>query len=104
LTSSPELTSKQRKHLSRLGTQLKPVVTVGKDGVSDSVLASLEQCFRNRELVKARIRVDDPVERKSVAAALAKASGSALVQVLGKNILIYRKAAPDANVEERIEF
>ena len=53
---------------------------------------------------QARIRVDDPTERKSVAAALAEASGSALVQVLGKNILIFRRAAPDSNVEERIEF
>ena len=104
MTSSVDLTSKQRKHLARLGTQLKPVVTVGKDGVSDAVLASLEQCFNTRELVKARIRIDDATERKAVAAALAERSGSALVQVLGKNALIFRRAEPDAEVEERIEL
>ncbi|MBE0618937.1 MAG: YhbY family RNA-binding protein, partial [Proteobacteria bacterium] len=49
------LTGKQARFLRALGHGLEPLVTVGKEGVSETVVASLEVNLVAHELVKLRI-------------------------------------------------
>lgn len=84
------MTGKQRRHLRGLGHNLRPCVNVGKEGISPQVLHSVEDAYRNNELIKLRVERSCPVDRKEAAAELAAGSRSHLVQVLGRSILLYR--------------
>ena len=46
------MTSKQRSHLKSLAATMKPIAQVGKEGVSDNLIASLSDALEARELIK----------------------------------------------------
>jgi len=87
-----ELTSKQRRFLKALGHHLNPVVMIGKEEITPALLASLEEALKVHELIKVKVQEGCVMDRKEVAALLAKESGAAVVQVLGRTILLYRPA------------
>ena len=84
------LTGKQRRTLRALGHHLSAVVQVGHQGVTDALLAALEQALHDHELVKVRISENAPEPRAVVAEALANASASEVAQLLGRTVLLYR--------------
>ncbi len=95
--STSNLNPKQRRHLKGLGHHLNAIVTVGKEGISDTVVSALEEALLQHELVKVRVGNSSELDRHEVAEELAKRSKSWLTSVLGKTILLY-KAHPDKPV------
>ena len=85
-----ELSERQKKHLRGLAHSRKPLVYVGKDGMSDGVARELDIALGAHELVKVGARVDDREEREQILAELAKRTSSSLVQRIGKIGVFYR--------------
>lgn len=85
------LTGKQRRHLRALGHALDPVVQVGKLGVTESLVAALDEALTRHELVKVRIGGECDADRFSVSEALSAATTSELAQLLGRTALLYRR-------------
>lgn len=86
----------QKKKLRGLGHKLKPVVTVGDSGLSESVLAEYESSLAHHELIKVRIRVGDRNARDEIIRSLCESSQAELIQRIGNVALIYRQN-PDKN-------
>jgi len=86
----PDLSGKQRRHLRSLAYGLKPTVSVGRQGLSEPVLASVQDAYNKAELVEVRLERACELDRKEAASALATATGSHLIQVLGRTVLLYR--------------
>lgn len=92
----PSLTSKQRALLRGLAHALRPVLHVGKEGVTEATVQALREALRTRELVKVRVLEAAPETTRETAAALADQIGSAhVVQVAGRTAVLYRPD-PDA--------
>lgn len=97
----PELTGAQKKHLRGLAHHLKPVVQVGKNGVTGPVLESIDQALDDHELIK--VRLADPQGRKrELAEEIAERSGAAVVGLVGHVVTLYRRH-PDPE-QRRIEL
>jgi RNA-binding protein len=95
-----ELTSRQRAHLKSLAHSLKAVVHVGKEGVSDTVVQSTAEAFRTRELLKVKLLESAPIEVRDAAAEIAQqVEGAAVVQVIGRTIVLYRRHPEKAEIE-----
>lgn len=88
-----ELTGKQVRFLRGLGHHLQPVVMIGREELSDGVLASLEAALEDHELIKVKLQEGCITDRREMAAELAKSTGAQVAQVLGRTILLYRAAA-----------
>src|SRR5690606_9988548 len=84
------LSGKQRRYLRSLGHPLDPVVTVGKEGVTEAVGEALDAALTRHELVKVRVGKNALVARDDAATALAEATGAEVAQLLGATILLYR--------------
>lgn len=84
------LTGKQARFLRGLGHHLKPLVILGKEGISDSLLASVEAVLDAHELIKIKVGNNCPLDRREVASQLAAKTGGAVAQILGKTILLFR--------------
>lgn len=96
---APRLGGRQRSYLRGLGHHLDPVVLVGKDGLSEGLVAALAAALEQHELVKVRLADTVDGERRQLAATLAAESQSALVQVLGRTLLLYRPRAEDPAIQ-----
>ena len=84
-----ELNGKQKRHLRALGSALDPVVQVGKGGIVETVVITAKEAISKRELIKVRVLKNSPVEPKEALEELARHSGADLVQVIGRNGLLY---------------
>jgi len=86
------ITPKQRAHLKSLAHHLKPVVYVGKEGVTESTVRSMEEALNTRELIKVRVQEAAPQDVREAGAELAeRVAGAELVQTIGRVAVIYRR-------------
>ena len=87
-----ELTSKQRAYLKGLAMTIDPIFNIGKASLTPEFTESINQTFNNKELIKISVLkncIDDPRE---IANVLADRTGSTVVQVIGKKIVLYKPA------------
>ncbi len=85
------LSSKQRGFLSRLASNLDPVLMIGKEGVSKGVEDAFSRELHFRELIKVRFTASKD-ERFDLASALAEKFQAELVRVIGNTAVFYRKS------------
>jgi RNA-binding protein len=85
------LTGKQARRLRGIGHHLKPVVMIGRDDITEQVMAAVEENLAAKELIKVKIQEGCSLDRQDVASRLAERSGASVVQILGKTILLYRQ-------------
>lgn len=96
-----KLSSKQIRYLRGLGHHFSPVVMVGQAGVTEKVITSTQDALKAHELIKVKALSSAPAARQDIADALGKATGAAVVQLLGKTILLYlenKKRRPDQKI------
>jgi RNA-binding protein len=93
-----KLTGKQGRHLRGLGHHLHPVVMIGKEEISESLIRSVEEALDAHELIKIKLQEGYLMDRKEAAEILAERTGAAVVQILGKTILLFRRS-PEEKVE-----
>ena len=98
-----KLTGKQLRYLRGLGHHLKPLVMLGREGISDNVISAAIAVLGAHELLKVKIGNGCLMDRKEAADAIARRSGSEVVQILGKTFLLF-KENPDRNDEQRIRL
>jgi RNA-binding protein len=85
-----KLTGKQIRQLRALGHHLNPVVMVGREALTERLVATVEAALTAHELIKVKLQDGCLLDRREVAESLAAATGSAIAQILGKTFLLYR--------------
>jgi RNA-binding protein len=84
------LKGSERAALRAEAHHLNPTVHVGQQGLTPSVISSLDDALRTRELVKVKLGNKDDVKPRDVANSLALATNSAVVQVIGRTATLFR--------------
>jgi RNA-binding protein len=87
---APELSERQRRHLRGLAHPLKPVILMGKTGLTESVATETARALHDHELIKVKAPAGDRDARDAMLATLARQTGSALVQRIGNVAVLYR--------------
>lgn len=87
------LSADKRKQFRTLGHNLKPVVTIAGNGLSEGVLTELNRALDDHELIKVKLALIEREDRQEVVEALKALPNTELVQTIGKVALLYRKAA-----------
>lgn len=85
------LSSKQRAYLMSLASNLDVILHVGKASLTDEIIDAVNETFNTRELIKIGVLkncIDDP---KLIAEAIAENTGSTVVKVIGKKIILYKR-------------
>ncbi|TAN49249.1 MAG: ribosome assembly RNA-binding protein YhbY [Methylococcaceae bacterium] len=85
------MTPKLKKALCAKAHTLKPVVITGQAGVSEAVLAEIDNALNHHELIKIRLRDDDREERKRLSMEVCERLNAELLQILGQIVTLYRK-------------
>ncbi len=87
------LTSKQRAQLRKLANPLNDTLIIGKDGVTEGVIAQVEVLLENHELVKGKVLENALLTPGSVAEAICEETGADSVQIIGAKFVIYRQSS-----------
>ncbi|MFP4438103.1 MAG: ribosome assembly RNA-binding protein YhbY [Chloroflexaceae bacterium] len=95
-----EITQTQRNYLRKLAHNLKPVVQVGRQGLSDLVIAKVNQELAAHELIKVKF-VDFQDQKHELTDELVAQSDSTLVRLIGNVAILYRQH-PEADKREII--
>ena len=86
------ITTKQRAELRGLANNLEDLFQIGKSGVSDTVVAQVEEALIARELIKIKVLLEtSPVTPREAAVELAEKTNSDIVQVIGGKIVLFRR-------------
>jgi RNA-binding protein len=94
------ITPKQRAYLKSLAHHLKPVAFVGKEGVSDATVRSVEEALSNRELIKVKVLEASPSNVREAGAELEqRIAGAELVQTIGRIAVLYRPHPEKPQIE-----
>ena len=81
----------EKKKLKAAGHNLKPVITIGMNGLSESFLIEFEKTIDYHELIKIRIRISDKSSRKELIEELCNKSKSQIVSTIGNTAIVFRK-------------
>ena len=84
------LTSKQRAELRAQANTLDTTLMVGKDGVTDALIAEADNQLTARELVKGKVLENAMLTPREVSDAICEATGADGVSVIGTKFVIYR--------------
>ncbi len=85
-----ELTPAQRRALRAKAHHLQPVVIVGDAGLTPAVIGEIDVHLKSHELIKVKVQQGEREDRAGIANEIVDASGAALVQSIGKILVIYR--------------
>ena len=84
------LTSKERAALRAQANTLETTLMVGKDGVTDAVIAEADNQLTARELVKGKVLENAMLTPREVCDAICEETGADGVAVIGTKFVIYR--------------
>lgn len=85
------MTSKQRAYLKSLAMMTEPILQIGKSSLTPEFTASVKEALDARELIKISVLQNCMDEPHQIAQMLAERTGSQVVQVIGKKIVLYKE-------------
>ena len=85
------LSPAERRLLKARAHALSPVVTLGNERLSASVLKEIETSLRAHDLIKIRVTGDDRDLRQALLGEICNRTGASPVQHIGKILVVYRE-------------
>ena len=93
------LSSKQRAFLRSMANTMDPIMQVGKSGVGEELITSVDNALEARELIKMSALETAPVTAREAADELAEATGADVVAVVGRRFVLYRPSNKKKKIE-----
>ena len=95
------LSSSQRSSLRSQAHHLEPVVLIGKHGITDGTIESINKVLQTRELIKIKFR-EFKDEKLSLSEKIAELTHSEIVGIIGHTLILFRQN-PDS-AKQQIHF
>ena len=89
------ISTKDRSKLKSISMGLQDGVLIGKDGVTDNVLVSIDKLLEAKEIVKIKALQNSDVEPKDLCEELCSTLNAEPVLVIGSKVVIYRRRSND---------
>ena len=84
------LTSKERAEFRAQANTIDTTLIVGKDGVTDAVIAEADKLLTARELIKGKVLETALMSAREVSDAICEATGAEGISCVGSKFVIYR--------------
>lgn len=85
------ITSKQRAQLRALAMNEDTIIQVGKGGINDALVASVNDALRARELIKGRVLENSMLTAREACDELSRLCKAEQVQVIGTKFVLYKR-------------
>jgi len=92
------LAGSQRTYLRGLAHKLRPVIQVGKNGITPDLIKAVDEALEIHELIKVKF-VDFKEERKELSQEIADGTSSEAVGLVGNVVILYRQNPDDERLK-----
>ena len=96
------LNSKQRSNLRSIAQKIEPITQVGKLGVNDALIESLDKAIEKREIIKVTVLENSDLIPKEAGFEIAEKLKAEFVCATGRKLVFYRRSLNEKM--EHIEF
>ncbi len=86
------LNSKERSKLRSIASKIEPVTQVGKLGVNESLIESLDLAIEKRELIKVTVLENSGLDVKEAGFEIAERLDAEFVCATGRKLVFYRRS------------
>ena len=86
------LTPKQRAQLRSLAAKLPEITQVGKGGISDNLIAAVDEVLETKELVKIKVLENSGLDSRDAGQEIADRTEADLVAAVGRTFILYRES------------
>lgn len=93
------LTPKQKAFLKGKANTIKNRFLIGKNGVDESFIGSIDNALEAHELIKVGLLPTAEESAKEAAEKIARATKADVVQVIGKVAVLYRPSKKNKRIE-----
>lgn len=90
-----ELDGKQSRKLKSMAHHLKPVVYIGKNGITSGLMAAIEQALDDHELIKIKF-IDFKDEKRDFLEQIAEATGAVILNLIGNIAIVFRQCRDES--------
>ena len=90
---------KQKRHLRALAHRLKPLVNLGKQGLSPETRREIESQLLDHELIKCKVLDSCPLSKKECAEEISKQTEIEVIQVIGKTLVLFSRLLEDSKIK-----
>lgn len=97
-----EMNGKQKRYLRSLAVNIKPIVQIGKSGLSNEILTSIRNAADARELIKVNILQNSDEVATDVTEAIEE-MGLDVVQIIGRNLIVFKVSDRKENRKISVE-
>ena len=97
-----EMNGKQKRYLRSLAVNIKPIVQIGKSGLSNEILTSIRNAADASELIKVNILQNSDEVATDVAEAIEE-MGLDVVQIIGRNLIVFKVSDRKENRKISVE-
>jgi RNA-binding protein len=84
------LKGSQRKHLRGVAHSFKPMVQIGKEGLSENVVRAIDAALQSQELIKVKIAAERD-EREQLVPVIEERLDCECVGTVGRMAILYRE-------------
>ncbi|WP_111977945.1 ribosome assembly RNA-binding protein YhbY [Algibacillus agarilyticus] len=87
-----KLTNKQTQFLKAQAHNLKPLVQLGNNGLTEGVVAEIEFALGHHELIKVKVPTDNRDEKQLIMDAIIRETQAIKVQTIGHTLVLYKQS------------
>ena len=93
------ITTKQRAVLRGMATSIQPIIQIGKGGLTENLVKTVNDALEARELIKLTVLENCDYTPQGTAQGLAELTASDVVAVIGKKVVLYRESKTKKTIE-----
>lgn len=93
------LTGKQRSYLRKLSHGIRPVLQIGKEGITESFLNQFDETIEINELIKVSVLENSGLDAKEAANYIVEKRNVEFVQAIGKKFVLYKESEENPEIK-----
>lgn len=86
------LSNKQKQYLKGEAHHLKPVVMIGANGLTEGVLAEIDNALAYHELIKVKVSSEDRETKKLICDAIIRETKAIQIQLVGSILTLFKQS------------
>lgn len=97
------ISNKDIKSLKKLAHNLKPIIQLGKNSITDSFITQLDEILEIHELVKISIHATIDLKKDEIIDRILKNTNAYYISYIGRKFVIYRESSTKER-KDRLRF
>ena len=86
-------TNKQKTKLKKQAHTLKPLIQIGKKGLTNEQITTIANDLKHHQLIKIKFN-DHKTKKKEISQKIAKETESTIIDIIGNTLILYKPQEP----------